>query len=113
MQPAGATSADPFLDRAREVLRELDAVTSLPINAPALASRILALEPASEDLQNAALAVTAARDAAALGTAVREAQRTVAGAMRARLAKALPMAISRDPLAGRLTQELPPGGSPR
>jgi hypothetical protein len=112
-QPASATSADPFLDRAREVLRELDSVTSLPINAPALASRILALEPASEDLQNAALEVTAARDAASLGTAVREAQRTVAGAMRARLAKALPMAISRDPLAGRLTQELPPDGSPR
>ncbi|HUE84505.1 MAG TPA: hypothetical protein VMO26_00355 [Vicinamibacterales bacterium] len=104
--PPSATSADPFLDRAREILGELDAETSLP-DGPALAARILAVDPASEDLQTAALQVAAARDTASFGSALRAAQRTIAGAMRARLAKVAPTEISRDPLAGRLVQELP------
>ncbi len=111
-QPVGAANPDPFLERAREVLRELDAAPA-PINAPALASRILALEPTSEVLQQAALQVVAARQPAALATAIREAQRLVAGAMRSHLAKASPTAIRRDPLTGRLVQELSPAGPPR
>lgn len=109
----GVTSADPFLARARDVLRELDASGATPANTPALASRLLALDPASADLQNAALQLTAARDTTARVTAVRAAERVVADAMRARLARAAPTAIERDPLAGRLLQELTPGGGPR
>ena len=60
-QPPGATNPDPFLDRARDVLRELSEARA-PINPPALASRLLALDPASEELQKAALQVAAARD---------------------------------------------------
>jgi hypothetical protein len=108
-QSARVTSADPFLDAARDVLRELEAATTGGATAPALASRMLALEPGSEDLQQAALHVAAARDAAALADAVRDAQRVVAGAIRSRLAKTTPTAIRRDPLAGRLVEELMPG----
>lgn len=104
-QPAGAATPDPFLERARAVLRELDGTTT-PVNAPALASRLLALDPTSEVLQQAALQVAAARDPAALAAAIRDAQRTVAGAMSAHLSKAGPTAITRDPLTGRLVQEL-------
>ena len=109
-QPAGAANPDPFLDRARAVLRELDA-TAVPVNGPALASSILALDPTSEVLQQAALQVAAAREPAALASAIRNAQRTVAGAMTAHLTKAGPTAIIRDPLTGRLVQELSPAGS--
>ena len=113
VQAVAAPDADPFLDRARDLLRELDSAASVTVNGPAVASRILALDPASEQLQQAALQVAAARDLASLATAVREAQRTVTGAMSARLAKAGSTPISQDPLSGRLVQELPPGGSPR
>jgi hypothetical protein len=107
-QSERATTADPFLDAARDVLRELQAATAA--TAPALASRMLALDPGSEDLQQAALHVAAARDPAALAVAVRDAQRMVAGAIRSRLAKTTPTAVRRDPLAGRLVEELTPGG---
>jgi hypothetical protein len=102
----------PFLDRARDLLRELDAATA-PINGPALASRILTLDPQSEELQKAALQVAAARDDQTVITAIREAQRLVARAMQAHLARAPATVIDRDPLAGRLVQELSPAGRPR
>ena len=108
-QPPGATNPDPFLDRARDVLRELSEARA-PINPPALASRLLALDPASEELQKAALQVAAARDTSALTSAINQAQRLVAASMRSHLAKALPSALNRDPIAGRLVQEL--SGSP-
>ncbi len=108
-QPTGATNPDPFLDRARDVLRQLSEARA-PINPPALASRLLALDPASEELQKAALQVAAARDTSALTSAINQAQRLVAASMRSHLAKALPSALNRDPIAGRLVQEL--SGSP-
>lgn len=112
-RPVGATTADPFLERARDLLSEIDSAEPALTNAAALASRILALDPASEDLQNAALRVAAARDSSALATAARDAQRLVAGAMRAHLAKPARTAIRRDPLDGRLVQELSHGGTKR
>jgi hypothetical protein len=108
----GDTPPHPFLARARDVLRALDEATP-PINGPALASRILALDPASEALQQAALQLAGARDAASTAGAVREAQRLVAASMRAHLAGPSPARLIRDPLSGRLVQELTPGAVPR
>jgi hypothetical protein len=108
-QPPVATNPDPFLERARDVLRELSEAR-VPISPPALASRLLALAPASEELQKAALQVAAARDTTALTGAINEAQRLVAAYMRSHLAKTLPSALNPDPIAGRLVQEL--SGSP-
>jgi hypothetical protein len=111
-QPVEATRPSPFLDRAREVLRQLDTATA-PINGPGLASGLLALDPQSEELQKAALQIAAARDATDAATAIREAQRLVVRFMQAHLAKAASTVISRDPFAGRLVQELAPAGTPR
>jgi len=112
-QQVAAASRDPFLDRARDLLREIDALEPALSNAPALASRVLALDPASEDLQKAAIQLAAARDPSALATALHDAQRLVAGAMKVRLAKPAPTGIRRDPLDGRLVQELSDGGTKR
>lgn len=112
-QPVGAASADPFLDRARDLLREIDAAKPVPTSGAALASRVLALDPASEDLQKAAMQLAAATDAPSIAARSRDAERVVAGVMRARLGKTAPMAISRDPLDGRLVEELQPGRAPR
>jgi hypothetical protein len=71
------------------------------------------LDPASEALQNAALQLAAARDAASTATAVREAQGVVAASMKAHLAGPSTAKITRDPLSGRLVQELTPGAVPR
>jgi hypothetical protein len=108
----GDTPPHPFLARARDVLRALDEATT-PINGPALASRILALDPASEALQQAALQLAGARDAVSTAAAVREAQRLVAASMKAHLAGPSPARLTRDPLSGRLVQELTPGAVPR
>jgi hypothetical protein len=111
-QAVDAKSLNPFLERAREVVRDLDAATA-PINAAALASRILALDPQSEELQKAALNIAAARDGPAVTTAIREAQHLIARTMQQHLATASPTVIHRDPFAGRLVQELAPGRTPR
>jgi hypothetical protein len=108
----GDTPPHPFLARARDVLRALDEATT-PINGPALASRILALDPASEALQQAALQLAGARDAVSTAAAVREAQRLVAASMKAHLAGPSPARLTRDPLSGRLVQELTPGAVSR
>ena len=97
-QPVDSARADPFLARAREVLRELDAATA-PINGPALASRMLALDPQSEELQKAALQVAAAPDDEGAATAIREAQRLVARSMQAHMAKGSSTGIRRDPFS--------------
>jgi hypothetical protein len=112
-QQVAAASRDPFLDRARDLLREIDALEPALSNAPALASRVLALDPASEDLQKAAIQLAAARDPSVLAAALHDAQRLVAGAMKVRLAKPAPTGIRRDPLDGRLVQELSDGGTKR
>lgn len=112
IRPGGETPPHPFLERARDVLRALDEATA-PINGPALASRILALDSGSEALQQAALQLAGARDAASTATAVRDAQRLVAAAMKAHLAGPSPARLLRDPLSGRLVQELTPGAVPR
>jgi hypothetical protein len=74
---------------------------------PQLASRILALDINSEQLQRAALAVSSATDGAEQSAARRDAQHVVGAFLRQRLAVQAPTTVKRDTLRGRVTQELP------
>ena len=109
-QAAESPDVDPFVSRARGLLRQLQDASGSPSDAAVLASAILALAPDEAALQEAAASVASARDAVALQTALREAQRRVVDQIRERLARPAPAGIGRDPIRGRLVQELPRGG---
>ena len=110
--PAPAAD-DPVVQNARRVLSELSESAAGRVSNAVLASRVLALAPASEPLQNAALRLTTAQDDAARVDAVRQAQEAIVGLLRQRMSTQLALPLTRETLEGRLAQELAPGGTPR
>jgi hypothetical protein len=105
--------SDPVVASARGVLAELSAATVTNTNVAALAARMLALDPRSEALQTASLQLTTATDAAARQAASQHAQRAVLDLLRHRLSTQLPTPLQRQPVKGRLVQELSSGGRPQ
>jgi hypothetical protein len=103
---------DPALQIARELLRELSAPERLRGSVAPFAARMLAIDASSEALQNAALQLTAAKDEDARTRAIREAQRALMTVL-LRDAKTPSFPLTRDPVRGRLTQELATGVPPR
>jgi hypothetical protein len=111
-QPA-PTAADRFVQSSRAILQDLSAAGVDVVNPTALASRLIALDPASEELQSVALRLSAAGDDSTRAAAVREAERVVLAGLERRMAAQTRTDLTRDPLQGRLVQELPPRGTPR
>lgn len=107
-----APEPDQGMQRARALLDELGAPGAARGNLALLASRMLALDSSSEALQNAALQLTAAQDDDARARALRQAQRTLMDVL-VRSSSTPLVPLTRDPVRGRLTQELADGGPPR
>jgi hypothetical protein len=105
-------SDEPYLATARALLAELGGATAGD-NRTLIASRLLAFDPNSEDIQRAALALTSAADASGRSAAIQQAQRALVAAVRARVDVQRPPSLDRDPLPGRLTQELAGRGPAR
>jgi hypothetical protein len=106
-------SRDPLVQNARAVLTELSLPGVERGNLTLVASRLLALGSGSEALQRAALQLSAARDAEARAAAVRQARQAIVDLLRSRMSRQLPSQLQREPLKGRLVQELPAPGVPR
>lgn len=104
-QHRGGAEADAVVTQARALVRELDGLES-DGEASLVASRIIAIDPASETLQGAAVQLANARDAQGRARAIRQAQTALIEAMRARLGRGGSTAIVRDPLAGGVVEEL-------
>lgn len=108
-----AAAADPFVERAREVLRELASDETRAENAAVMASHVVGLDPASDALQQAAVQLSSAGTDTAREEAVRAARRAVLEAIAARLPPPAPSTGLRSaPIEGRLVQELS-RGTPR
>ena len=105
VQPRGPATADPFIERARTVLAELAAATRGQ-NTSTLASQIIALDPSSAELQKAALQLAGARETQSIAQARTAARAAIVQAMQSRMPSAAPTRVRRDPLRGRLTQEI-------
>jgi hypothetical protein len=105
-----STPDKPLLQEARAVLQELRDDEAVTNNRARLAARLLALGPNDEALQKAALQLTAASDDASRHAAVQLSQRAVAALLKEAMGARAPVVIERDPLTGRLVQELSRGG---
>jgi hypothetical protein len=103
--PEVASSADPVVQDARAILAELNDLDAGSAHA-VLASRLLALDPSSEALQASALRLSAAGDPESVRAASADAQSAVVGVLRERLGRQIRMPLERDPVRGRLHQEL-------
>jgi hypothetical protein len=109
----GEPDADPLLRQARDVLRDLATTAVAGGHAAVLASRVLALDPESDALQQAALRLSSAATAEARVAASREAQDAIVSLLAARLSRQTLTPLSRDALSGRVVQEhRSPGRSP-
>lgn len=104
---------DPLIAQARSLLGDLSRADAGGANLALLASRLLSLPDAPQDLQVAALELTAANDEAVRVQAVQDAQRAIVEMLRARLAQQVRLPLAREPLIGRVVQELPPQRPPR
>jgi hypothetical protein len=98
--------ADPFVSRARDLLRELFAARSGPGNLPLLAARMAALDPSSDELQSAAVSLAAAADPSAREAAEKQAERAIMQSILARLTPGYSMRLRSDSIAGRVADEL-------
>ena len=99
-----ATAAPPrLLQRQREVMRELVAAAAATTTPQAsLAARVAAIEPASPELQQAAVAIATARSAEERAAAIQAAMQAVTQHALKTLPAAAVVAMPADPLAGRL-----------
>jgi hypothetical protein len=111
--PAEPSAADPLVAEAKTVLANLGDASDGRVSLSAVGARLLALDPRSETLQRAALGLTAATGDSARAAAALDAQRAVIEWLRARMTSHAPAALQREPLKGRLVQELSRGATPR
>lgn len=105
---AREANEDPVLAGARAVLTELGGA-DLERDAARLASRVIAVDPASDELRRAALRLSGARDAAAQREAARQIEQLLIELLQRRAGSSGSTPLPRDPLAGRVAEEVPPG----
>ena len=106
-RPIPSAAMDQDLQRARAVLVDLGEALARPeALETALAARVLAVDSSSERMQQIALRLANARDAAGRLDAAREAQRHLLDVIRTRSAGLPRSDIGADPLAGRLADEV-------
>jgi hypothetical protein len=99
---------------ARQVMQDLGTAISRQEGLhAALASRVMAVAPSDEPLQQAAIALSSAGTVEARVAAAREAQRLLMERLRATLPPGGRGQIRHDPLAGRVADQSPRGGGPR
>jgi hypothetical protein len=110
---SAAARGNPFVIEARALLQELAAVDVDTANLALLASRVLALDQASEDLQRSALQLSAAGDAGQRQRAIDEVQRLLLAAMGQRMSKQVSTPLGRDVLGGMLVEETLRRGRPQ
>lgn len=97
----------PALARVRAVMRELAAAANGTAGADAaLAARVAALDPTVAALQQAAVTLATAADAASRRTALWGAMQAVTNHAIASIASASDLRLEIDPLAGRLADEM-------
>jgi hypothetical protein len=106
-------AADSTVENARALLAELNGAHSTRGTLAPLASRMLGLEAQSEELQQAALQLSAAADDTARMNALRVARAAIVDVLRAHLARQAATPLTREPLKGRLVEELTTRGLPR
>ena len=105
---------DPRVVAARTALQDLAAAAGRGLTADAaLASRLLAVDPESEDLRRAALTLSTSTDRNALETAARDAAGRLTALMRSRLGASASGQIVRDPLTGRVADSVRASGARR
>ena len=100
---AASVPAPTSLDAQRRVMREL--ASGATVNA-SLAARVAAVDPASPDLQKAAVALASATTDAARSTASQEAMSALTKHALQRMPGSSPVDLRAAPLAGSLTGEL-------
>jgi hypothetical protein len=106
-RPIPSAAMDQDLQRARAVLVDLGEALARPEALDtALAARVLAADSSSERLQQIALRLANARDAAGRLDAAREAHRHLLDVIRTRSAALRRSDIGTDPLAGRFADEV-------
>ena len=99
---------------ARAALQDLGRAMNRGLSPdPALASRLLAIDPESADLRRAALTLSTATDRSALDAAARDAARLLTGLIYSRVSASARGAITDDALTGRLADIVPSPGGPR
>ena len=108
-----AVAADPVVEHARTLLRDLARIRRDDAGARdlgLLASRMIALDAADSTIQTAALQLSSAHTAAALDKAVTQAELAALAVVRRRLTAASRDAVPRDPWQGQVSDELRRGG---
>jgi hypothetical protein len=104
--PLDAPRVDSTILAIRSLIADLGAADAAATNGAILASRIVAIDPRSEDLQKAALQLSSARDSSARVRAATEAQGALIELLKARLGRPRYNGVARDVLAGRVIDEL-------
>ena len=107
------TVVDPVIAEVRSILSDLSRPDAAGRNLTLLASRMLALPDAPQELHSAALNLIAASEEAGRVEAVQEAQRALVATLHGHMTHQVYLPLRRAPLRGRLVQELPPEGRPR
>ena len=102
---------DPQIQAVRDVLNELRALADSDSSVSMVASRLVAIDAQSEDLQRAALQLSGARDAGARRAAIRAAEGALIDLLTSRLPPPSRVRVARDVLRGRVAEEL--AGRPR
>jgi hypothetical protein len=107
LRERSSSAASTTLDAHRQVMRDLAAaaVSGGRVDA-SLATRIAALDPASVDLQKAAVRIAAAGTADARREAVQFAMQAVTAHALGSMPPSTPIGLGADPLAGRLADQL-------
>lgn len=106
-QEASPAPQDSSVARARVALRALAGLAhGAGEPASIVASRIMAVDPASEPLQTLAFQLTTARDQRGRQTAAEAAQAALIDLMKSRLARGASDRLSSDPAIGRVADEL-------
>jgi hypothetical protein len=99
------TPAPPAIEGQRQLMRDLAAGAAADVT---LAARLAAVDPASSELQKAAVALASARDDAARRAARSAAMTALMNHALRSLSGTIPVGVPRDPLAGQLAGELRP-----
>jgi hypothetical protein len=111
---AAHVEEDPLIGRARRALIAASRIEGAgAVTNAELAAEILRVDPTSQDLQTVALQVSSARDDSQRSAALRSAQRVLREIVTRRLAPASRIALPRDPLEGRVADQLSVTRKPR